>query len=79
MKIACLLGQGFEDSGFRIPCDRLKQEGCRVDIIGLKAGEELKGYRGKEKAKADKGIEDAKPEEYDALLIPLANRRTLCA
>ena len=70
MKIACVLGQGFEDSEFRIPYDRLKQEGYQVDIIGVKAGEELKGYKGKEKVKAEKSIEEVSPEDYDALLIP---------
>lgn len=70
MKIACVLGQGFEDSEFRVPYDRLKEEGYQVDIIGLKGGEELKGYKGKEKVKSDFGIDDVKPEDYDALLIP---------
>jgi len=45
MKIACVLGVDFEDSEFRIPYDRLKEEGYQVDVIGLNAGEELKGYR----------------------------------
>ncbi|HET7787175.1 MAG TPA: type 1 glutamine amidotransferase domain-containing protein [Myxococcales bacterium] len=70
MKIACVLGQGFEDSEFRVPYDRLKAEGYQVDVIGLKAGEELKGYKGKEKVKAEKGIAEVSPDDYDALLIP---------
>jgi protease I len=70
MRIACVLGQGFEDSEFRLPYDRLKEEGYQVDVIGVKAGEELKGYKGKEKVKAEKSIDQVKPEDYDALLIP---------
>jgi len=70
MKIACVLGQGFEDSEFRLPYDRLKAEGYQVDVIGVKAGDELKGYKGKEKVTAEKSIDQVKPEEYDALLIP---------
>lgn len=70
MKIACLLGQGFEDSEFRVPYDRLKKEGYAVDIIGVKAGEELTGYKGREAVKAEIGIDDASPDDYDALLIP---------
>src|SRR5437764_10176491 len=70
MRIACVLGQGFEDSEFRVPYDRLKEEGYQVDVIGVKAGEELKGYKGKEKVKADKSIDQVKAEDYDALLIP---------
>jgi protease I len=70
MKIACVLGQGFEDSEFRVPYDRLKKEGYQVDVIGLMAGEELKGYKGKEKVKAEKSIDQVKADDYDALLIP---------
>ena len=70
MKIACLLGQGFEDSEFRIPYDRLLKEGYLVEVISNKAGEELKGYKGKEKVKAEKAIDAVQPDDYDALLIP---------
>ena len=70
MKIACVLAQGFEDSEFRVPYDRLKEEGYQVDVIGVKAGEELKGYQGKEKVKAEKGIDQVQVDGYDALLIP---------
>jgi len=48
-KVAMLLGQGFEDSEFKVPFDRLKAEGFDVDIIGREAGEELKGDKGKVK------------------------------
>jgi len=69
-RIACLLGPGFEDSEFRIPYDALKNAGYQVDIISTKAGVELKGYKGKETVKADKGIDEVRPEDYQALLIP---------
>ena len=68
--IACLLGQGFEDSEFRIPYDRLKADGWKIDVIGAKEGEELKGYKGKEKVKVELSIDDADVEDYDCLLIP---------
>jgi protease I len=69
-KIACLLGDGFEDSEFRIPYDRLEAEGYEIDLIGARAGEELKGYRGREKVRATRGIDEARPEDYQALFIP---------
>jgi protease I len=69
-KVACLLGQGFEDSEFRVPYDRLREAGFDVDLIGTRAGEELKGYRGREVINADKGIEEVRPEDYSALLLP---------
>jgi protease I len=70
MKVACLLGRGFEDSEFRIPCDRLRDAGLAVEIIGSSAGEELKGYKGREVVKADRGIGEVRPEDYAALFIP---------
>jgi protease I len=70
MKIACLLTSGFEDSEFRIPYDRLRAAGHQVDIIGPQKGQKLEGKRGKEKTKSDRAINDARPDEYDALLIP---------
>jgi protease I len=70
LTVVCLLGQGFEDSEFRVPYDRLRSSGVHVDIVGARAGEELKGYRGKETVRADRGIDEARPEDYDALLIP---------
>jgi protease I len=69
-KVACLLGQGFEDSEFRIPYDRLREADCEVEIIGTRAGEELRGYKGKETVKADRAIDEVRPDAYDALLIP---------
>ena len=70
LSVICLLGQGFEDSEFRVPYDRLRAAGVRVDVVGARAGEELKGYRGKEKIRADRGIGDVRPDEYAALFIP---------
>ncbi|MES1205449.1 MAG: type 1 glutamine amidotransferase domain-containing protein [Pseudomonadota bacterium] len=69
-KVACLLGQGFEDSEFRIPVDRLRQAGYEVDIIGTKAGEKLRGDKGKETATTNLGIDDADVDNYLGLLIP---------
>ncbi|HVP61157.1 MAG TPA: type 1 glutamine amidotransferase domain-containing protein [Myxococcaceae bacterium] len=69
-KVAILLGQGFEDSEFKIPYDRLKAEGVEVDIIGREAGEELVGDKEKVKVRATRSIGDARPQDYDALLIP---------
>jgi PfpI family intracellular protease len=69
-KVVCLLGQGFEDSEFRVPYDRLRAAGFEVEIVGTKAGEELRGYRGKETARADRAIDEVRPQDYAALFIP---------
>src|SRR3569623_3203310 len=69
-KIACLLASGFEDSEFDVPRQRLQKAGYQVEWIGAKAGEELKGYKGKSTTRVDRAIDDVKPEDYEGLLIP---------
>jgi protease I len=69
-KIACLLADGFEDSEFRIPYDRLRDTGYEVEIIGMKAGAELTGYKQRETATTDLSIDDADAKSYGGLLIP---------
>jgi protease I len=69
-KIALLLGQGFEGSEFKIPYDRLREAGYTVEIIGTKVGEVLGDYRGQETARADRGIDEVRPEDYQAMVIP---------
>jgi protease I len=70
MKIACVLASHFEDSEFKLPYDAFRKEGHEVVVIGKKAGEKLEGKLGKEKTKADVGIADVAPDDFDALFIP---------
>ena len=70
MKIACVLGPKFEDSEFQEPYAALRKAGHAVTIVGLEAGAELQGDKGKVTAKVDRSFQDVKPEEFDALLIP---------
>ncbi|HEY8924809.1 MAG TPA: type 1 glutamine amidotransferase domain-containing protein, partial [Polyangia bacterium] len=69
-KIACLLASGFEDSEFDVPRQRLEDAGYRVEVIGAKAGDELKGYKGKVTTRVERAIDDARPEDYEGLLLP---------
>lgn len=69
-KIACLIGDGFEDSEFRIPYDRLQKAGYKVDLIGMKKDQEIKGKAGKEAIKAELAIDEASPDDYEGLFIP---------
>lgn len=69
-RVACILSDGFEDSEFRIPCDRMRTAGFQVDVIGTKVGQRIDGKNGKEKVTADKGIDDVRAEDYQALFIP---------
>ena len=69
-KVACVISDGFEDSEFRVPYDRMRSEGFQVEVIGARAGETVRGKAGKEQVKVEKGIADARPQDYQALFIP---------
>lgn len=70
MRIACILDSDFEDSEFKQPYDAFLNEGHRVTVIGLQPGKELKGKKGKVTTKAEKGIDEVTPDQFDALFIP---------
>jgi len=69
-KVAFILAEQFEDSEFRVPYDKLKQAGHQVTVIGLQAGQEIAGKKGKEKVKPDLSVDQAKAADFDALVIP---------
>ncbi len=70
MRIACVLAEGFEDSELKKPYDAFRDAGHEVVVIGMKKGEKIEGKQGKETTKADLGIDEARPEDYQALFIP---------
>jgi protease I len=70
MKVACVLANGFEDSEFRQPYDALRKAGHEVTIVGLQAGQELRGDKGRETATVETAFGDVRPSDFDALLIP---------
>ncbi|MBI4171815.1 MAG: type 1 glutamine amidotransferase, partial [Actinobacteria bacterium] len=60
----------FEDSEFKQPYDALKAAGHEVTIVGLQAGQELKGDKGRETAAVERSFADVTPQQFDALLVP---------
>jgi protease I len=70
MRIACILASGFEDSELRIPMDQLRAAGHEVAIVGAEEGQELVGKKGKERVTATMGVDAARADDFDALLIP---------
>jgi deglycase len=70
MRIACVLDVDFEDSEFTQPYDAFKKAGHQVTIVGLQAGKELKGKKGTVTTKAEAGIDQVRPDQFDALFIP---------
>lgn len=70
MRIACVLDSGFEDSEFQKPYDGLRGAGHEVTVIGLTAGTELSGKAANVTTTAERGLDDVRPDDFDALLIP---------
>ena len=70
MRIACLLDSGFEDSEFKQPYDAFKQAGHQVTVIGLEAGKNLNGKKDQVTTRAETGIDQVRPDQFDALFIP---------
>lgn len=71
--IAVLSESGFEETELTSPVQRLKEEGATVHIISSKSGT-IKAMKGDQEwtidVAVDKTIMEAKPEDYDGLLIP---------
>jgi protease I len=67
--VAYLVGPGYEDLEFWVPLMRLKEEGAKVTIVGLKAGEE---YKGKNclPVTAEAGIDEIQAKDFDGAVIP---------
>jgi protease I len=65
-----IVDSDFEDSEFRVPYDRVQQEGHEAVIVGLEAGKQLKGKKGKETIQAERAAKEVSAEEFDALVIP---------
>jgi protease I len=70
MKVACVLANGFEDSEFKQPYDALRGAGHEVTIVGMEAGRQLNGDKGRETATVERSFAEVSPDQFDALLIP---------
>ncbi len=68
MKVLIISADQFEDSELLVPYYRLREEGWEVDLASLKPGK-IRGKRGYE-VEATLSVEEVKPEEYRALVIP---------
>lgn len=69
-KVATLITDLFEESEFFSPKEALEEAGHEVVSIGDEAGREITGKNGDKTHVLEKSIDDVKPEEFDALLIP---------
>lgn len=71
-RIAILATDGFEQVELTEPKKALDQAGAKTEVIAPKSGE-IKGWNHTEwgdKVKVDRTLDQAKPEEFDALMLP---------
>jgi protease I len=71
-RVAILATDGFEQVELTEPKKNLEAVGAKVTVLSLKAGE-IKGFNHDEpgdNVKVDGLVKDAKPDEYDALVLP---------
>ncbi|HEY8347982.1 MAG TPA: type 1 glutamine amidotransferase domain-containing protein [Symbiobacteriaceae bacterium] len=68
-RIACLIGDDYEDLEVWYPVLRLQEEGAEVDLIGLEARAPYRGKHGYP-GESHKGIHEVKADDYDALIVP---------
>lgn len=69
-RVGFIMDEMFEDSEFRFPYDRVREEGHEAVVIGLEAGKKLEGKKGDETVVTDKAIDEVSVDELDALVIP---------
>jgi len=69
-RIAMPLAEGFEDSEFSVPYERLTDAGHDVVVIGNEGGAKVEGKRGESSAEVEATADELRAEEFDALVIP---------
>jgi protease I len=71
-RVAVLATDGVEQVELLEPAKALKQNGAKVEIISNKP-KQIQGYNHLEKGnkiRVDRVLDEAKPDEYDALVLP---------
>ncbi|MDN6196008.1 MAG: type 1 glutamine amidotransferase, partial [Atopostipes suicloacalis] len=69
-KVAVIMTDLFEESEFTSPKKAILDAGHSLDLIGPEKGETAVGKNGEVEVEIEYGIDEVKPEDYDALLIP---------
>lgn len=71
-RVAVLVENGFEQSELTDPKKALEAAGARAEVISPQSGK-VKGWRHTnwgDEIPVDRPLDEARPEEYDALLLP---------
>lgn len=69
-RVAILIETGVEDSEFQVPYKALKMAGFDVVVLGSRMNSTYVGKQGKLSMKPDATTTEARPEEFDAVIIP---------
>ena len=71
-KVAILATDGFEQSELTEPLKALKTEGAQAEIVAPHGGEiqGMQHHDKGDKVKVDRVLDDARPNDYDALVLP---------
>lgn len=69
-RIAFIADDMFEDVELRQPWDRLREAGHEVVLVGLEKGKQITGKQGREKLTIERGVQDVRADDFDALVIP---------
>jgi protease I len=69
-KVAFVLADDFEDAEFQLAYDRISEAGHQVMVIGLEAGKEVHGKKGKASFTLEASPDEVNPADFDALVIP---------
>jgi protease I len=71
-RVAIIAMDGFEESELTEPMRALKDAGARIDVISKKSGR-IQAFKHHDKASTvvvDKTLEECRPDQYDALMLP---------
>lgn len=68
-RVAVLVEELYQELELWYPVLRLREAGAEVTVVGPKGGETYRSKTGYP-ARADRGIEEVRPEEFDAVVVP---------
>lgn len=68
-RVACLVGDDYEDLEVWYPVLRLQEEGAEVDLVGLEADRYYAGKHGYP-CRANRAIGEVQSSTYDAVIVP---------
>ncbi|KPJ76627.1 MAG: glutamine amidotransferase [Deltaproteobacteria bacterium SG8_13] len=68
--VGILVGPGYEDLEYWVPCMRMKEEGAQVRVIGTQAGKTYASKSGGLTAESEVAVGQIAADRLDALIVP---------